>query len=161
MAWEMHGFCHQVFHSIRKVSKTHRIGKTWETGSHNFSIKWKGFSIRFSSCGILHDMGNAWVFSSISHSMGKGRKTHEMGKACKIGSYGNPAKPIVCGEPGKLVFILFPELGSFLPIRFTSYGTLYNMQNTWVSSPVSHSMRKCSEIHRIGRAWETGTHFFP
>ena len=35
----MHGFSHQISHSIRKVSKIHRMGKAWEIGSHTFSIK--------------------------------------------------------------------------------------------------------------------------
>ena len=43
------------------------------------------FPIRFPSYGILHHMGNAWFFSSISHSMGKGSKTYQMGKAWEIG----------------------------------------------------------------------------
>ena len=85
------------------------------------------FSIRFPSCGILHHIGNTWVFSSISHSMGKGRKIHQMGKAWENGSRENPGKPAVCGEPGKLVLIIFPEYGCFFPIRFISYGIVYHM----------------------------------
>ena len=104
----MHGFFHQIPESIGKVSKTHRIGKAWEIGSRNFSIKWVVCFIRFPSCGILHHMGNAWVFSSITHSMAKGRKTYRMGKAWEIGSRKNLIKRIVSGEPGKFVVILFP-----------------------------------------------------
>ena len=155
------------------------MGKAWETGSRQYSTKpivfgepgklvliffpivWVFFSIRFPSCGILHHMGNAWVFSSIPHSMRKGRKTHQMGEAWEIGFKVNSTKPIVCKEPGKLVLMLFPQYGIFFPIRFTSYGILYNMWNAWVSPSISHSMRKCSEIHRIGKAWEIGTHFSP
>ena len=73
-----------ISHSIGKDSKTHQMGKVWEIVSHTFSIKWVLFSIRFPSCGIVHHMGNAWVFSSISQSMGKGRKTHQMGKDWEI-----------------------------------------------------------------------------
>ena len=50
-----------------------------------------------------------------------------MVKTWEICSRENPAKPIGCGEPGKLVLILFPEHRCFYPIRFTSYGILYNM----------------------------------
>lgn len=53
------------------------------------------------------------------------------------------------------------SMGAFLPIRFSSYSTLYHIGNTWVSPSISHSIGKCGEIHRIGRAWEIGTHFFP
>ena len=42
---------------------------------------------------------NTCVFSSIFH---------KMGKAWKIGRRENPTQPIICGEPGKLVLILFP-----------------------------------------------------
>ena len=34
-----------------------------------------------------HDMGNIWVFPSISHSMGKCNKTHRMGKTWEIGNH--------------------------------------------------------------------------
>ena len=33
------------------------------------------------------------------------------------------------------------------------------MWNTSLSPLISHSMRKCSETQRIGRAWEIGNHF--
>ena len=72
-------------------------------------------------------MGNAWVFSSISQNMEKGKKTHRMGKAWEIGSWENSTKAIVCGEPGKLVLILFPWYECFFPIRFTSCGILHDM----------------------------------
>ena len=60
ITWERHGFSHKIFHSIRKLSKTLRMGKAWEIGSHSLSIKWVAFFIRFPFCGILHHMGNAW-----------------------------------------------------------------------------------------------------
>ena len=109
IAWKMYGFFHQIFHSIRNVSKTLRMGKAWEIGSHGFSMKQVAFSIRFPSCGLLQHMENAWVFSSISQGVGKGGKIHQMGKAWEIGSRQNPTKPIVSREPGKLVLILFQE----------------------------------------------------
>ena len=40
--------------------------------------------------------------------MGKDSQNHRMGKVWEIGSRKYPTKPIVCGEPGKLVLILFP-----------------------------------------------------
>ena len=93
--------------------------------------------------------------------MGKGMKTRQMGKAWEIGSRENPTKSIVCGETVKLVLILFLEYGCFFSIRFTFYGIVHNLWNTWAFSSISQSMRKCSEIHRIRWAWEIGTHFFP
>ena len=66
------------------------------------------FPIRFPFYGILHHMGNACVFLLISHNMGKDSQTHRMGKVWEIGSRIYPSKPFACGEPGKLVLILFP-----------------------------------------------------
>ena len=39
-----------------------------------------------------------------------------MGKACEICSRENPTKPIVCGEPEKLVLILFHSMFAFFPL---------------------------------------------
>ena len=38
----------------------------------------------------------------------KSQENSSNGKSLGIGSWENPKKPIVCGEPGKLVVILFP-----------------------------------------------------
>ena len=75
-----------ISHSTRKYNKTHRIGRTWEIGTHTFPIVWVLFSIRFPSYGILHHMGNAWVSPSISHSIGKCSEIHQIGRACVIGT---------------------------------------------------------------------------
>ena len=77
---------------LRISYKTHRIGKTWKIGAYTFDIVWVTFSIRFPSCGILHQMGNAWMFSSVSQSMVKSRKIHRMGKDWKIISRENSTK---------------------------------------------------------------------
>ena len=81
------------------------------------------FLIRFPFYGILHHMGNACVFSLISHNLGKDSQNHRMGKVWEIGSRKYPTKPIVCGEPGKLVLILFPWYGCFLSLD--SYSMVY------------------------------------
>ena len=39
-----------------------------------------------------------------------------MRKVWKIVSWKYPIKPIACGEPGKLVLILFPQYGCFFPL---------------------------------------------
>ena len=52
-----------------------------------------------------HHMENAWVFPSISHSMGKCNKTH------------------LWGESGKLVIILSYSMGTFFP--FDSHPMVY------------------------------------
>ena len=45
ITWEMHVFVHQIFGRIRKVSKTHQMGKPWESGSHTFYKKWVVFPL--------------------------------------------------------------------------------------------------------------------
>ena len=102
------------------------MGKTWKIGSHTFSIKLNDFPIKFLSWGILHQMRNAWVFSSNFDSMGKGRKTHQMGKAWEIGPGKILQNPSYVENLGNLELISFPEYGYFFPIRFTCYGILYN-----------------------------------
>ena len=100
----------------------------WVIFSHNISILWYAspywkcmgflmnfpyftwysyFSHRFLFYGILYYMGNACVFSSISHNMGKDSQTHGIRKVWEIVSREYPKKSIVWGEPGKLILILF------------------------------------------------------
>ena len=62
----------------------------------------------------------------------------------------NARKPIVWGEPGKLVLILFPWCGCFFPIRFPSYGIFHYMGNAWVSPLIFHSTGKCNKTNRMG-----------
>ena len=78
-------------------------------------------------------MGNACVFSLISHNMGKDSQSHRMGKVWKIGSQQFPRKHIVCGELGKFVFIFSHSMGAIFH-RFPSYGVLHHMGNAWVFS---------------------------
>ena len=58
----------------------------------------------------------------------------------------NAAKPIVWGERGKLVLILFPQYKCFFLMRFPSYGVLHHMGNACVSPSIPHNIRQCSEI---------------
>ena len=50
----MHGFSHLISHSIRKMSKTHRMGKAWEISSHIFSIKWVFFFFPLDSHPVVY-----------------------------------------------------------------------------------------------------------
>ena len=65
-----------ISQNAEKYNKTHCEERNWEIGTHTFPIVWMVFPIRFPSYCILHPMGNAWVFSSDSHSMGNSSKTH-------------------------------------------------------------------------------------
>ena len=142
--WEMHGFSHQF--PIVQENATKPI--IWGgPGKLVLTIfPWYGCfcPIWFPSCGILHYMGNAWVFPSISHSTGKCTKTQR--KAWEIGnSY------------------FSHSMGAFLQpdSHHVIYFITWEMLRFHHQSSVSHSIGKCSEIHRIERAWEIGTHTFP
>ena len=73
-----------ISHSIKKYSKTHPLGTAWELVSTLFQNYGWFSSIRFPSCGMLYCMGNAWLFQSISHSMGKCSKAHPIGEILNI-----------------------------------------------------------------------------
>ena len=64
ITWKMHGFSHQISHSITKISETHRMGKPWEIGSHTFFIKWVSF-FPLDSHPMLYFM--IWEMHGFSH----------------------------------------------------------------------------------------------
>ena len=76
-----------VSHCTRKCNKVHRMGRTWEIGTHTFPIVWVLFLISLLSYGILHQMGNTWYFPSISCSIGKRIKIYRMERAWEIGTH--------------------------------------------------------------------------
>ena len=105
---EIHGFFHQFPIVQENATKLIVWGEPGKLVLILFPYCGRFFSIRFPFYGILHHMGNACVFSLISHNMGKDSQTHRMGKVWQIGSRKYPTKPTVCGKPGKLVLIPFP-----------------------------------------------------
>ena len=106
--WKMHAFPNQFPIVQENAAKLIVWGETGKLVLILFPYYGRFFSIRFPFYGILHHMGNACVFSLISHNLGKDSQNHRMGKVWEIGSRKYPTKPIVCGEPGKSVLILFP-----------------------------------------------------
>ena len=100
----------------------------WEIDTHTFPIIWVLFPIRFPSYGILHYMKNAGVSQSIS-LLGAFFPLDSHPMVCFIiwKMHGfphqflivreNATKPIVWGEPGKLVLILVlsHSMGDFSP----------------------------------------------
>ena len=132
-----------VAHVLGKCNKTHCMGKTVKLVFILFLQYRAFFPIRFPSYSILHHMGNTWVFLSVAHVLGKYNKTHCMGKTVK------------------LVFILFPQYGSFFPIRFPSYSTLHHMGNTWVSLSISHRLGKCNKTHHVEKIWKISIDTIP
>ena len=74
-------------------------------------------------------------------------------------------KPITCGEPRNLALILFSyhSLGAYFSIRFSSYGIYTSSHEKcmgFISHKHSHSVRKVSQSHWMGKAWEFGFHNF-
>ena len=111
--WEMHGFPHQFPIVQEKATNLIVWGEPGKLELILFPYYGRFFSVRFPFCGILHHMGNAFVFSIISHNMGKDSQTHRMGKVWEIGSRKYPTKPILCGEPGNWYSYFSHSMGAF------------------------------------------------
>ena len=84
--WEMHGFPNQFPIVQENATKLIVWGEPGKLVLILFPYYGRFFSIRFPFYGILHHMGNACVFSLISHNMGKDSQNHRMGKVWEIGS---------------------------------------------------------------------------
>ena len=90
--WEMHGFSHQFPIIPENATKPTVWGKPGKLVIILFPKYGYFFPIQFPSYDILHHMGNAWVFPSISHSTGKCNKTHCMRRTWEIGTHTFPIK---------------------------------------------------------------------
>ena len=106
--------------------------------THNFD-----FYLTQEKINESRDMGNAWVFPSIFHSMGNCNKTHRMGRTWETNNHTFP-----------IVWVAFSHS---IPILWytSSFG------NAWVFPSISHSTGKCNKTHRMGKTWEVGNHTFP
>ena len=78
--WEMHGFPHQFLIVWENATKLIVWGEPEKLVLILFPYYGCSFSIRFPFYGILHHMGNACVFSLISHNMEKDSQTDRKGK---------------------------------------------------------------------------------
>ena len=114
-----------IRHSTEKCSKhTHwrELGKLphilWEERKKLVSILFPKYgwfsSIRWPSCNMLYRMGNAWLFQSIFHSLGKFIKVHPMRENWNIYSH------------------TFSQVRLFLFMKFLPYGILHEI--IWYSS---------------------------
>ena len=65
----------------------------------------------------------------------------------------NATKPILWGEPGKMVLLIFSLYGCIFPTRSPFYGILYHMGNACAFLSISNNMGKDSQTHCIGKAW--------
>ena len=75
-----HGFPHQFPIVQENATKLIVWGEPGKLVLIRFPYYGRFFSIRFPFYGILHDMGNACVFSLIFHNLGKDSQNHRMGK---------------------------------------------------------------------------------
>ena len=97
----------------RKMQQNTSYWKNLGNWSYTFPIVWCFFPVRFIFYGILHHMGNPWVFSSDSHSLNKYSKTHR--------------------KPATSVCILFPQYGCFSLLY--SHPVVYFITWEWHASP--------------------------
>ena len=82
------------------------MGRAWEIDAHTFRILWAHFSHKIPILWYTSSHGKCMHFLiNLPIIWEKTVKIIEWGKFGKLGPL---TKPIVCGEPGKLVLILFP-----------------------------------------------------
>ena len=113
--WEMFGFPHK-----------------FPTAPENATKSWYGESLGNWYSYFSHSMGA--FFPSDSHRMVYFSIWEMHGFPHKfLTALENATKPMVRGNSGKLILILFPYYGYFFPIQFPSYGILQHMGNAWVS----------------------------
>ena len=124
--WEMHGFPNQFPIVQENATKLIVWGEPGKLVLILFPYYGRFFSIRFPFYGILHHMGNACVFSLISHSLRKDSQNHRRAKFSEIGSRKYPTKPTARGKQ-EIGAHTFPIVWVLFSIRFTFYGILYNM----------------------------------
>ena len=131
------------------------MGNAWEIGSHTFSIKWVVFSITLPSCRILHHMGNAWVFFSISQGMRNSRKTHRMGKAWKIDFPNILRNPSYDENLGNRCWYFSHSMGAFFQLDSHSivyfiiceiHGFPYQFLIAWENAAKSIELGECRKL---------------
>ena len=124
--WEMHGFPHQFPIVQEKATNLIVWGEPGKLEFILFPYYGRFFSVRFPFYGILHHMGNAFVFSIISHNMGKDSQTIEWGKSGKLVPGNILQNPFYVENLG-IGIHTFPIVWVLFPIRLTFCGILYNM----------------------------------
>ena len=143
IVWETHWFSHQFPKARENASKHIVWGEPGKLLLILFPYYECFFPIRFPSYGILHHMGNAWVFATIFYSTRKCNKTHRMERTRELSTH------------------TFPILRVFFSNQFPFYGILHHMRNAWVFATISYSTRKFNKTHRMERTRELSTHTFP
>ena len=113
------------------------------------------FSITLPSCRILHHMGNAWVFLSISQGMGNSRKTHRMGKAWKIDFPNILQNPSYDENLGNRCWYFSHSMGAFFQLDSHSivyfiiceiHGFPYQFLIAWENAAKSIELGECRKL---------------
>ena len=125
MIWEMLGFSHQFPITWENATKPIVWGKPGKLVIILFPQYWQFFPIRFPYFGILHHMGNVWVFPSISHSTGKCNKTYRRGKTWEIGNQTFPIAWVLFSRQIPILWYTssYGKCVGF-PINFLQYGKM-------------------------------------
>ena len=146
-------------HTMGKCNKTHRMGRDWEIDYHSMGFFFP-LDFHFMVYFIIWEMhGFSHQFLITWEKTAKPIELEKSGKLVPSNIIQNHCI-IVCGEPGKLVFILSPLYGCFFPLD--SHPMVYFI--TWemdgFSYRISHRIRKVSKTHQMGKASEIGFHTF-
>ena len=138
ITWEMHVFVHQIFDSIRKVSKMHQMGKTWESGLHTFYIKWVVFFHYFPIPQYTSSYGKYMSFLINFPQHGKRQESPSNGKSLENWFTRKSYKT------HRIFFLL--SMGNFLP---SDFDLIVYMGNVWLFRSFSISTGKCSQMHPV------------
>ena len=125
--WEIHGFPYQFFIVREDATKLIVWGEPGKLVLIIFPYYGRIFSIRFPFYSILHHMGNACVFSLISHNLGKDSKAISWGNFGKLVPGNIQQNPVYVENLGNRYSYFSHCMGAFFPIRFTFYGILDNI----------------------------------
>ena len=145
-----------VSRSTRKCNKMHPVGGFREIGTRLFPIVCVLFPIRFPSFGILHDIGNAWLFLSI------------------LIAWKDAARPTLWGRPGIKINIFSQNKATFLRSyshRMVFYITLkihrfsHQFFIAWVNAAKfvlweDHDYGNFYSTYHMVTAWNNNGHVF-
>ena len=122
-----------------------------------FSPLWVLFSIRFPY-GTLHHMENAWLFSSISHSMGKCSKTHPVRETCNINTHTSLSNSKIFASTNnyqhksKIIELVLPVVWNTSAIKLANLNLEYNGKMAGHSSNSAFVLKLVSRIFCIQKS---------
>ena len=124
---EMRGSSHQIFHRIRKFSKTHRMGRAWEIGSHIFIYKMCEFFHQITILQYTSSYGKCMIFPISFPQHEKRQKNPSNGKSLRNCFPGESCKTHRMQKTWEIGTHNFPIIWTLFSHQIISYGILYNM----------------------------------